>query len=125
MKEKIIKYKFPKIEKGTGKKIAVVGSGPAGITCAFELAKKGYKVTMVEALHELGGVLIYGIPEFRLPKVILKKEIDMLKCMGVEIIKNYIIGKTETVDELMERLMLYLLELEQVFLILWIYLAKI
>ncbi len=85
-----------------GHKVAVVGSGPSGLTCAGDLARLGYKVTVFEALHTAGGVLVYGIPEFRLPKSIVKKEIDNLKAMGVEIVTNVIIGKTLTVDELFE-----------------------
>ena len=85
-----------------GHKVAVIGSGPSGLTCAGDLAKRGYKVTVFEALHTAGGVLVYGIPEFRLPKAIVKKEVDNLKAMGVEIITNIIIGKTLTVDELFE-----------------------
>ena len=83
-----------------GHKVAIVGSGPSGLTCAGDLAKKGYKVTVFEALHTAGGVLVYGIPEFRLPKEIVKKEVNNLKAMGVEIVTNVIIGKTLTVDEL-------------------------
>ena len=85
-----------------GHKIAVVGSGPSGLTCAGDLAKKGYKVTVFEALHAAGGVLVYGIPEFRLPKAIVKKEVDNLVAMGVEINTNMVIGKTLTIDELFE-----------------------
>lgn len=85
-----------------GHKVAVVGSGPAGLTCAGDLAKKGYKVTVFEALHLAGGVLVYGIPEFRLPKAIVQKEVDTLKDLGVDIETNMIIGKTLTVDELFE-----------------------
>lgn len=85
-----------------GKKVAVVGSGPSGLTCAGDLAKKGYDVTVFEALHIPGGVLVYGIPEFRLPKDIVKREIENLKALGVEIVTNAVIGKTETVDELLE-----------------------
>ena len=85
-----------------GKKVAVIGCGPAGITCAGELAKMGYDVTVFEALHEAGGVLVYGIPEFRLPKeTVVKHEIENLKKLGVKIETNVIIGKTITVDELM------------------------
>ena len=83
-----------------GHKIAVVGSGPSGLTCAGDLAKKGYKVTVYEALHAAGGVLVYGIPEFRLPKAIVQKEIDNLIKMGVDIQTNIVIGKTLTIDEL-------------------------
>lgn len=90
------------ITKPNGHKVAVIGSGPAGLTCAAELAKKGYAVTIFEALHKTGGVLIYGIPSFRLPKDILEKEVDSLKKLGVEIKTNMVIGKVLTVDELME-----------------------
>ncbi len=85
-----------------GHKVAVVGSGPAGLTCAGTLAKKGYDVTVFEALHVAGGVLVYGIPEFRLPKDIVKKEVETLKELGVKIETNVVIGKTLTVDELFE-----------------------
>ncbi len=90
----------PETEAPNGHKVAVVGSGPSGLTCAGDLAKKGYSVTVFEALHKAGGVLVYGIPEFRLPKTIVQKEIDNLKAMGVDIETNMIIGKTLTVDEL-------------------------
>ena len=90
----------PKTAPQNGHKVAVVGSGPSGLTCAGDLAKRGYSVTVFEALHTAGGVLVYGIPEFRLPKSIVKKEVDALKAMGVEIMTNIIIGKTLTVDEL-------------------------
>ena len=86
-----------------GKKVAVVGAGPAGLTCAGELAKKGYRVTVFEALHSPGGVLIYGIPEFRLPKRIVRSEIDELKKAGVEIRTDFIMGKTMSIDELFEQ----------------------
>ncbi|MDO5479320.1 MAG: FAD-dependent oxidoreductase, partial [Clostridia bacterium] len=85
-----------------GFKAAVIGSGPSGLTCAGELAKKGYDVTVFEALHTPGGVLVYGIPEFRLPKKIVEKEIDGLKAMGVKIETNTVIGKTITIAELRE-----------------------
>lgn len=85
-----------------GHKVAVVGSGPSGLTCAGDLAKKGYQVSVFEALHTAGGVLVYGIPEFRLPKKIVKKEVDGLKALGVEIDTDVIIGKTITVDELFD-----------------------
>ncbi|MBQ8451852.1 MAG: NADPH-dependent glutamate synthase [Clostridia bacterium] len=84
-----------------GHKVAIIGSGPSGLTCAGDLAKKGYKVTVFEALHRAGGVLVYGIPEFRLPKAILQKEIDKLSGMGVEIKTNVVVGKTVTIDELL------------------------
>lgn len=87
--------------KSNGHKVAVVGSGPSGLACAGDLAKKGYDVTVFEALHTPGGVLVYGIPEFRLPKAIVKKEIDTLKELGVKIETNVIIGKTISVDSLM------------------------
>ncbi len=83
-----------------GHKVAVVGSGPSGLTCAGDLAKKGYKVSVFEALHTAGGVLVYGIPEFRLPKSIVKKEVEGLKSLGVDFETNVVIGKTLTVDEL-------------------------
>ena len=86
-----------------GRKVAVIGSGPAGLTCAGDLAKMGYDVTIFEALHEPGGVLVYGIPEFRLPKeYVVKVEIDNVKALGVKIETNVIIGKSTTIDELME-----------------------
>lgn len=85
-----------------GHKVAVIGSGPSGLTCAGDLAKKGYSVTVFEALHVAGGVLVYGIPEFRLPKAIVAKEVDTLKKLGVNIETNVVIGKTLTVDELFE-----------------------
>ena len=94
--------KLPEIAPDSGKKVAVVGSGPAGITVSYELLQAGHKVTVFEALHELGGVLVYGIPEFRLPKAIVKAEIDTLIQMGAEIRLNMLIGKTRTIDELME-----------------------
>jgi len=84
-----------------GHKVAVIGSGPAGLACAGDLAKTGYKVTVFEALHVAGGVLVYGIPEFRLPKAIVEKEISGLKALGVEIATNTVIGKTLSVNELM------------------------
>jgi len=85
-----------------GHKVAVVGSGPSGLTCAGDLAKKGYKVTVFEALHTAGGVLVYGIPEFRLPKTIVAKEVETLKKLGVDVETNVVIGKTLTIDELFE-----------------------
>ncbi len=86
-----------------GHKVAVIGSGPAGLTCAGDLAKKGYDVTVFEALHTAGGVLVYGIPEFRLPKAIVQKEIDALKELGVTIQTNMVIGRSMSVDELLEQ----------------------
>ena len=92
----------PRTAPKNGKRVAIVGSGPSGLTCAGDLARLGYSVTVFEALHTAGGVLVYGIPEFRLPKSIVKKEVDNLKAMGVEILTNMIIGKTLTVDELFD-----------------------
>jgi len=85
-----------------GKKVAVVGSGPAGLTVAGDLAKLGYRVTIFEALHKPGGVLVYGIPEFRLPKAIVQEEVDYIKKLGVEVRTNVIIGRTHTVQELLD-----------------------
>lgn len=92
----------PEVPASNGHKVAVIGSGPSGLTCAGDLAKKGYKVTVFEALHLAGGVLVYGIPEFRLPKSIVKKEVKTLKALGVEVMTNVVIGKTLTVDELFD-----------------------
>lgn len=92
---------IPTCKPKNGKKVAIVGSGPAGLTCAGELIKEGFDVTIFEALHETGGVLVYGIPEFRLPKEIVKKEIEFLEKLGVRIERNFIIGKTATVDDLL------------------------
>ena len=92
----------PEISQKNGIKVAVVGSGPSGLTCAGDLVRLGYSVTVFEALHKEGGVLVYGIPEFRLPKSIVKKEVDSLKELGVEFINNVVIGKTLTVDELFD-----------------------
>jgi glutamate synthase (NADPH/NADH) small chain len=86
----------------TGKKVAIVGSGPAGLSCATDLAKLGHDVTVFEALHELGGVLVYGIPEFRLPKEIVKTEIAQLEKLGVRFVTNAVVGMTDTVDELLD-----------------------
>ncbi len=85
-----------------GHKVAIVGSGPSGLSCAGDLAKAGFEVTVFEALHQAGGVLVYGIPEFRLPKAIVQKEVEGLKALGVKIETNVVIGKTLTVDELFE-----------------------
>jgi glutamate synthase (NADPH/NADH) small chain len=92
---------LPPIAPPTGKKVAIVGSGPAGLSAAGDLVRAGHAVTVFEALHEIGGVLIYGIPEFRLPKDIVRQEIDVLRRMGVNFQTNVVIGKTVTIDELM------------------------
>ena len=92
----------PTRPESNGHRVAVVGSGPSGLTCAGDLAKRGYEVTVYEALHTAGGVLVYGIPEFRLPKKIVAKEVDTLKKLGVHIETNVVIGKTLTIDELFE-----------------------
>src|SRR5689334_15411395 len=94
---------FAKITKArpTGKKVAIVGSGPSGLTVAGDLVQKGHQVRVFEALHELGGVLVYGIPEFRLPKDIVRQDIDTMRKMGVEFETNVVVGKTVTIDELM------------------------
>ncbi len=91
----------PQAVKSNGKKVAVIGSGPSGLACAGDLAKKGYEVTVFEAFHLAGGVLVYGIPEFRLPKSIVQREIDNLKALGVKVELNTVIGKTISIDELM------------------------
>ncbi len=88
--------------ESNGHKVAIIGSGPSGLTCAGDLAKKGYDVTIFEALHLAGGVLVYGIPEFRLPKAIVQKEIDGLKDLGVKVETNMVIGKVLSIDELIE-----------------------
>jgi glutamate synthase (NADPH/NADH) small chain len=91
---------IPKIKPATGKKVAVIGAGPAGLTVAGELARNGHKVTIFEALHISGGVLVYGIPEFRLPKKILKSEVEYLEKLGVEIKENFVVGLTATIEDL-------------------------
>ncbi|MPM09094.1 Glutamate synthase [NADPH] small chain [bioreactor metagenome] len=96
------KYEAPKAAPYNGKKVAVIGSGPAGLTCAGDLAKLGYKVTIFEALHTPGGVLVYGIPEFRLPKALVRKEIATVEALGVEIKTNMVIGRSLSLEELME-----------------------
>lgn len=92
----------PEMPVQNGHKVAIIGAGPSGLTAAGDLAKAGYKVTVYEALHLAGGVLVYGIPEFRLPKIIVQKEIDNLKAIGVDIETNMVIGKILTIDELFE-----------------------
>jgi glutamate synthase (NADPH/NADH) small chain len=93
--------RIPAKPKPTGRKVAVIGSGPGGLTCAADLIKSGHKVTLFEALHKPGGVLIYGIPEFRLPKVIVEKEVEYIKSLGVEVVPNTVIGKLFSIDELL------------------------
>ncbi len=92
----------PKLPPATGKTVAVVGSGPAGLTAAADLAKMGHRVTIFEALHETGGVLVYGIPEFRLPKEIVHREVDYIHRMGVEIVTDFVVGASATVEQLLE-----------------------
>jgi glutamate synthase (NADPH/NADH) small chain len=94
--------RIPKLPPPTGKRVAVVGSGPAGLTAAADLVKEGHQVTMFEALHEAGGVLVYGIPEFRLPKAIVRREVDYICALGVKLVKDFVVGTTATVDELLE-----------------------
>ena len=93
----------PAIPEANGHKIAIIGSGPAGLTCASDLARKGYDVTVFEAFHKPGGVLVYGIPEFRLPKAIVAKEIKKLEYFGVKIVTDAVIGRAESIDELFEQ----------------------
>jgi glutamate synthase (NADPH/NADH) small chain len=93
--------RLPELKPKTGKRVAIIGSGPAGLSCAGDLIQMGHEVTVFEALHELGGVLIYGIPEFRLPKEIVKAEINSLRALGVEFVTNAVIGFTDTIDELL------------------------
>jgi glutamate synthase (NADPH/NADH) small chain len=92
---------LPEIAPPTGKKVAIIGSGPAGLSAAGDLVRWGHAVTVFEALHEIGGVLVYGIPEFRLPKEIVRQEVDVLRQMGIDFQPNVVVGKTVTIDELM------------------------
>lgn len=94
--------KVPERPKPTGRKVVVIGSGPGGLTCAADLAMSGHQVTLFEALHKPGGVLIYGIPEFRLPKAIVEREVEYIKNLGVELVLNAVIGKLYTIDELLD-----------------------
>jgi glutamate synthase (NADPH/NADH) small chain len=93
--------KIPEKPKPTGRKVAIIGSGPGGLTCASDLIQSGHEVTLFEALHKPGGVLIYGIPEFRLPKVIVDREVEYIKKLGVELVLNAVIGNLYTADELL------------------------
>ena len=88
------------MRRPTGKKVAIVGSGPAGLSAAGDLIQRGHKVHVFEALHEIGGVLVYGIPEFRLPKQVIREQIDKMREMGVEFETNVVVGKTVSIDEL-------------------------
>jgi glutamate synthase (NADPH/NADH) small chain len=96
------KVTIPAVKKSTGKKVAVIGSGPAGLTVAADVAREGHEVVIFEAFHKSGGVMIYGIPEFRLPKAIVQAEVDGLAKMGVKISPNFLVGRTRTVKELIE-----------------------
>ena len=93
----------PEVAKATGKKVAVIGSGPAGLTVAADVRRAGHAVTVFEAFHKTGGVMVYGLPEFRLPKAIVQKEVEVLKSMGVEFRTNFLVGRTETLAELLDR----------------------
>jgi glutamate synthase (NADPH/NADH) small chain len=93
--------KLPALAPPTGRRVAIVGGGPAGLTVAGDLIKLGHQVTIFEALHKMGGVLVYGIPEFRLPKAIVKREVDYLVKLGVEVVTDYVVGKTRTIDSLL------------------------
>ena len=93
---------IPELAPSTGKKVAVVGSGPAGLTVAADLVKMGHHVTIFEALHEAGGVLVYGIPEFRLPKAIVRREVEYVCRLGAKLVKDFVVGNSATVDELLE-----------------------
>ncbi len=94
---------IPHVGDDSGKSVAIVGSGPASISAAADLRREGHRVVLFEALHKAGGVLVYGIPEFRLPKEIVEYELEILRKMGVEIRLNYLVGKTRTVDELFDK----------------------
>ncbi len=93
----------PTVAKPTGKRVAIVGSGPAGLTVAADVRREGHEVTVFEAFHKTGGVMVYGIPEFRLPKEIVRKEVELLKSMGVVFRTNFLVGRTETLAELLDR----------------------
>ncbi|MEW6213850.1 MAG: NADPH-dependent glutamate synthase [Nitrospirota bacterium] len=96
-----VEIQIPEKPRPTGRKVAIIGSGPGGLTCAADLAKSGHQVTLFEALHKPGGVLIYGIPEFRLPKVIVEREVGYIKKLGVELVLDVVIGKLYTINELL------------------------
>jgi glutamate synthase (NADPH/NADH) small chain len=102
MEVKKAKVELPEKDPPTGKKVAIIGSGPAGITVAGDLILQGHDVTMFEALHEPGGVLVYGIPEFRLPKKVVRRELDYLQKLGVKLVTNFVVGKTKTLERLLE-----------------------
>ena len=93
----------PELPEPTGFKVAVIGSGPAGLTAAADLARLGHQVTILEALHAPGGVLIYGIPEFRLPKQVVRQEIEYVRHLGVEIRTDFVVGETASIDEIFDR----------------------
>ncbi|MBU0608009.1 MAG: NADPH-dependent glutamate synthase [Armatimonadetes bacterium] len=93
---------IPPAAAATGKRVAIIGSGPSGLTCAADLAKAGHEVVVLEALHEVGGVLVYGIPEFRLPKAIVREEVDYLRKLGVDFQTSFVVGKIQTIPELLE-----------------------
>ncbi|MBI2442039.1 MAG: NADPH-dependent glutamate synthase [Lentisphaerae bacterium] len=95
--------KAPPVKPATGKKVAVIGSGPAGITVAADVRREGHAVTIFEAFHKPGGVMVYGIPEFRLPKLIVQKEVDTLKAMGVELVANFVVGRTRALHDLLDK----------------------
>ncbi|MCX6153517.1 MAG: NADPH-dependent glutamate synthase [Candidatus Kapabacteria bacterium] len=97
-----IGIQLSEVKPATGKKVAIVGGGPAGLSCAGDLIQMGHEVTVFEALHEIGGVLMYGIPEFRLPKDIVRAEVEGLQKMGVKFVTNFVVGMTETIDELLD-----------------------
>jgi glutamate synthase (NADPH/NADH) small chain len=100
--QRVGKVGLPAKAQATGKKVAIVGSGPAALSCAGDLVQRGHEATVLEALHEIGGVLVYGIPEFRLPKHIVREEVDNLRRLGVEFQTNVVVGRTVTVDELLQ-----------------------
>ncbi len=93
---------LPEMAGATGKKVAIIGGGPAGLAAAADLVKAGHKVVILEVLHTMGGVLSYGIPEFRLPKQIVGREVNYLRCLGVEMHTDYVVGKTRSLDSLLK-----------------------